>query len=288
MGFTSLGNIFAPSLGPILGGALCDSRFGWRGVFWFLALSGGLVLLGLVGWFPETKTATTKLRRQRTGEAVAAETETQEEEEEEAEAEEEAEEEARGGKRNIILALPNPLNSLQMLFHLPTGLILLSNGIVFASYYAVTAGIPSQFKQIYGLSDMEIGLVFIPAGLGSSLSAAFNGAVVDWNYRRKRDQTIQQVSNMGENSGTDTIMAGFPIERARLQIGGPMTVIFLLPLAVRRYIHITTSSQKFLTRLIVSLLSCHSSLRFCARSSSTIVHSPHLDISNIIFGHGLI
>lgn len=214
MGFTSLGNILAPSLGPILGGILSESRFGWRGVFWFLALGGGVVLLGLVGLFPETKTETKK-RRQRP-EAATASAEEEEEEEEE--------EETRSQKRKLVLAVPNPLNSLRMLFHLPTGLILLANGIVFASYYAVTAGIPAQFKQIYGLSEMGIGFVFIPAGLGSLLSAAFNRVVVDWNYRRSRDQYIQEVSNMSENSDADTNMEKFPIERARLQIGAPMTV----------------------------------------------------------------
>lgn len=207
MGFTSLGNILAPSLGPIIGGALSESRFGWRGIFWFLALSGGVVLLGLVGWFPETKAETTRKRAEATGE--------------------EAEQEGGvgGKKRRLILALPNPFNSLQMLFHLPTGLILLSNGLVFASYYAVTAGVPAQFKRIYGLSDMGIGLVFIPAGVGSLLSAVFNGVVVDWNYRRKANQFIQEIANMSEDSDTDTNMQEFPIERARLHIGAPMTVL---------------------------------------------------------------
>jgi MFS family permease len=207
MGFTSLGNILAPSLGPILGGALSESRFGWRGIFWFLALSGGVVLLGLVGWFPETKADATRQR----AEAIAEE--------------EEQEGGAGGKKRRHILTFPNPFSSLRMLFHLPTGLIILSNGLVFASYYAVTAGIPTQFKRIYGLSDMGIGLVFIPAGLGSLLSAVFNGVVVDWNYRRKANQFIQRVTNMSDNSDTDTNMQEFPIERARLQIGAPMIVL---------------------------------------------------------------
>ncbi|OJJ04350.1 hypothetical protein ASPVEDRAFT_196671 [Aspergillus versicolor CBS 583.65] len=214
MGFTSLGNILAPSLGPILGGALSESRFGWRGIFWFLALSGGVVLLGLVGWFPETKADATRQR----AEAIA---------------EEEQEGGAGGKKWRHILAFPNPFNSLRMLFHLPTGLILLSNGLVFASYYAVTAGIPTQSKRIYGLSDMGIGLVFLPAGLGSLLSAVFNGVVVDWNYRRKANQFLQRVTNMSDNSDTDTNRQEFPTERARLQIGAPMT--FLCSLAILAY-----------------------------------------------------
>ncbi|KAL4980981.1 citrate synthase-like protein [Aspergillus desertorum] len=171
MGLTSLGNIIAPSLGPVLGGMI-TGHYGWRAVFGFLA-----------------------------------------------------------GTR---LAFPNPLTPLRLMTHLPTGLVLLSNGLVFASYYAVTAGIPFQFKRIYGLSDMGVGLVFIPAGVGSLVSAAFNGNVVDWNYRRVKvgyEDAKGNANGNGEgNRGRDGTKRDqeFPVEQARLQIGGPMTLLCAL------------------------------------------------------------
>ncbi|KAL3497178.1 citrate synthase-like protein [Aspergillus germanicus] len=145
MGFTSLGNILAPSLGPVLGGVICEST-GWR------------------------------------------------------------------GKKRATFS---PLASLRILFHLPTALILLSNALVFASYYAVMAGIPSLFNEMYGLSGLGIGLVFIPAGLGSLASSILNGVLVDWNYHRTAvaEETV------------------FPVVRARLQIGGPMTFLCTIPLS---------------------------------------------------------
>ncbi|MGC8698141.1 MAG: multidrug effflux MFS transporter [Halothiobacillus sp.] len=43
----------APAIAPIIGGGL-DSIFGWRSVFWFLALFAGLSMLGVLGFMPET------------------------------------------------------------------------------------------------------------------------------------------------------------------------------------------------------------------------------------------
>ncbi|RAL04653.1 putative citrate synthase [Aspergillus ibericus CBS 121593] len=113
------------------------------------------------------------------------------------------------------VSLPDPLSTLRLLFHRPTGLVLLANGLLFASYYAVTAGIPSQFKEIYQLNDLAIGLVFIPAGIGSLLSTTFNGIVLDWNYRRLQG---------GYGPGTRH-KPSFPIEQARLQICLPLIIL---------------------------------------------------------------
>ncbi|KAF7122920.1 hypothetical protein CNMCM5793_001096 [Aspergillus hiratsukae] len=53
MGITSLGNILAPSLGPILGGFL-SQYLGWQAIFWFLALAAIAFFVPLVLFFPET------------------------------------------------------------------------------------------------------------------------------------------------------------------------------------------------------------------------------------------
>ncbi|KAB8219807.1 citrate synthase-like protein [Aspergillus novoparasiticus] len=158
MSITSLGNILAPSLGPILGGVLSE-YLGWQSIFC-------------------TEPAL----------------------------------QAQLPKRMI-----NPLSTLSLLFHLPTGLILLSNGLIFASYYAITAGLPSQLRSIYGLSDLNIGLSFIPMGAGTLLSATFNGIIVDWNYRRMIAKDRQDIED-------------FEVEKARLGVGGPVTLLAPIPI----------------------------------------------------------
>jgi len=101
--------------------------------------------------------------------------------------------------------------------------VLLVNGVVFASYYGVTAGIPSLFQEFYNLHDLGIGLSFLPAGLGSLISATANGVLVDWNYIRMHTRSGQPVR---KNQRQD--ISDFPIEKARLQIGIPMAVRVLI------------------------------------------------------------
>jgi multidrug resistance protein len=231
MGITSLGNILAPSLGPILGGFL-SQYLGWQAIFWFLAVAAITFFIPLVLFFPETCRAIVgdgsipatgwnqsiwnRWRNQHsTSNSDPGSS---------PDAENCRDAHAQPQKRRITF--PHPLSTLRLLFHLPTGPLVLANGIVFASYYSVTAGIPSQFKAIYDLSDLGIGLSFIPAGLGSLLSATFNGLIVDWNYLRLRRKTGDPIAK-----DTKQDHGEFPIERARLQIGIPMTVHTHTPLS---------------------------------------------------------
>lgn len=210
MGFTSLGNILAPSIGPILGGVL-SNYLGWGAIFWFLAIAAGTFFVPLLLFFPETcrgivgngSTPAVGWNRAiwsyfRTTTEVTP---------------------PASSVPRRRMNVPNPGSTLRLLSHRPVGLVLLANGVVFSSYYAVTAGIPALFHRIYDLDDLDIGLCFIPAGLGSLLSATANGVLVDWNYGRARRNAGQTVH---KNQKQDII--GFPIEQARLQIGLPMTV----------------------------------------------------------------
>ena len=192
MGIASLGNILAPSLGPILGGFL-SQYYGWQAIFWFLAIIATIFFIPFLLFFPETCRAIV-------GNGAAS---------------------APPSAPNPIrpIRIPNPGAALKLLFRRPLGLILIANGIVFGSYYAVTSGIPAQYAVLYNLTDFEIGLCFIPAGLGSLLSATANGVLIDWNYRRTR---VQAGLSVHSNQKHDITI--FPIERARLKIGVPMIV----------------------------------------------------------------
>lgn len=222
LGLSALGTILAPALGPMIGGILSE-YLGWQAVFWFLAIAASVFCMPLLLFFPETCRAIvgdgsippplwnmslfSYLReRRRRGNTS------------------DIHEQRLYILRDQLIAkrqtrIPNPLTTLRLLCELPTGLLLVANGVVFASYYFVTSSMPSQFEQIYGLDDLGIGLIFLPAGLGTFLSAILNGRLIDWNYRRLRVAAGKPVL---ENQKQD--ISDFPIERARLQIALPMMV----------------------------------------------------------------
>lgn len=215
MGLTSLGNILAPSLGPIAGGLLTQ-YLGWQAIFWFLAIIATVFFVLLLLFFPETcrvivgdgsippsgwnRPLWDYLKASGSPEVPATILQ-------------------YSNCRDKHFSIPNPWPSLKLLFRRPVGLVLLANGVIFGSYYAITAGMPAQFAELYDLNDLQVGLCYIPAGLGSLLSATANGILVDWNYRR-----VCAKAGLSLEHGHKHHSISFPIEKARLQIGLPMIV----------------------------------------------------------------
>ena len=67
-------------------------------------------------------------------------------------------------KRNV--RFPNPLSSVHILADKENASLLFYNAILFAVFYDITATIPSLFAEIYGFNDLQIGLCYIPFGIG--------------------------------------------------------------------------------------------------------------------------
>lgn len=124
------------------------------------------------------------------------------------------------------LRFPNPLSSIHILLEKETSLLLFYNGFLFATFYDITASLPSLFAEIYHLNDLHIGLCYLPFGIGCMLAALCNGPLLDRNFRRfatKLDFPIKK--------DRQSDLKNFPIEKARLQIAIPMaylSCIFML------------------------------------------------------------
>lgn len=113
---------------------------------------------------------------------------------------------------------PNPLRSLKLIFEKENALLLFYNGFLFAAFYDVTAAMPSQLQQLYGFNELQIGLCYIPFGVGSLCAALTNGQLLDRNFAR-----FCRKMGVKIRKGRNQDLAGFPIERARLQIALPAT-----------------------------------------------------------------
>jgi MFS family permease len=211
MGIVGAGINIGPAISPVLGGIL-SQYLGWRAIFWFCLIFTAVWMIPYVLFVPETcrkvvgngsippqrwnRTVLEYIRLRRhppvTKETVPVRK----------------------------LRFPNPLRALGVVFEKDLSIILFYNTMIYLCFILVTATLSTQFKAIYGLDDLIIGLCYLPYGLGCCAAALTQGYVLDWNYRR-----IARRIGFTINLRRGDDLAKYPIERARLQPMIPMTAL---------------------------------------------------------------
>lgn len=224
MGIAQFGPMAAPALAPVIGGILTQF-LGWRWLFWFLTILAVVYLIPLLITFPETGRNVVgngsipppgwnmsllnylKTRKIEHNDALNRTVSRQEMKAAQAEL-----------ARKRKLRWPNPLKTVYIILEKDVGLLLLYNSLVYTAFYDVTASLPSQFAEIYGFNELQIGLSFIPFGVGCSVASILFGRLMDMNYKRVAKSAGFRIDI---KRGDD--MRNFPLEKARIQV-------FIIPL----------------------------------------------------------
>jgi len=213
MGFVGAGVNVGPALSPVLGGVLAE-YLGWRAIFWFCVILTVVWLVPYILAVPETsrnvvgngsippqgwnRTLVDYVRfRRRSG----------------------IQEEVRTRKARF----PNPLRTLAIVFQRDMALLLGFNAMLYLVFIIAAATLSPIFADIYGLNDLQLGLCYLPYGVGCCIAAIGQGYILDWNYRR----TARQIGfRIDYKHGDD--LSKFPIERARIQPVLPFLSVGLL------------------------------------------------------------
>lgn len=216
----------APAIAPVLGGII--SQFlGWRWIFWFLNILAVAYLIPFIIVFPETGRNVVgngtippqgwnmsvlnylKSRKALHSDMLSRTVSQQERKAQQAEL---------ASKRQ--LHFPNPMKTLHIIMEKDVGIVLFYNSLVYTAMYDVMASFPSLLAEIYGFNDLQVGLSFIPFGVGCSIASVLFGRLLDINYRRVAKKAGFRIYI---RRGDD--MRHFPIEEARIQV-------FLVPLYI--------------------------------------------------------
>jgi MFS family permease len=191
-GAFNVGPMLAPVIGPLIGGVL-SQHLGWRSLFWALTIGSSGCLTAITLFLPETMLMPSSkslkscdilrrpllpLLKNRSVSDV---------------------------ELMAIAAKPKPSRNPFQPFTYPDVLITLAfTGVAYAVNYTITATISSSFQETYSfLTETDLGLCYLPTGFGMLTSSVLTGRLLDWQYARIKQRSVDHETN-------------FHIEKARL------------------------------------------------------------------------
>nr|ASK38707.1 major facilitator superfamily transporter [Paecilomyces divaricatus] len=265
--YVTSGAILGPAVGPLIGGMLIQS-FGWRSVFWFLAIFAGVVFLLMLACLPETCRAVVgdgsippptwihmswlayRHRRQipLNGPPMTIST---------------SPAAIRPGRK------ASPTGSLRVIADRETSLILIYAGCVLAGYQMVSANLSEALSAQYAFNTFQVGLCFLPFGAGAFLATLTTGHIVDWNFRR-----LARIHHLDLRQGRQQDLSQFPIEKARLQVGMPIVGVGALSVLVYGW---TMQARTPLAVPLVALFVVGWTVSSSTNSISVLIVDLHLD-----------
>ncbi|OQE29083.1 hypothetical protein PENFLA_c004G05757 [Penicillium flavigenum] len=202
LAYTILGATVGPALGPLIGGTI--SHFlGWRSSFWFLVAFATLILSATVLFLPETFHCSAPHPKWMGWVSPARYI---------GSSRNEGSDQAIESPRSRL----GPWSTIKLLGEKETACITLFSAFFYACYLSITTTLAFELGGHYRFNAMQIGICYIPYGLGSLTSRWTAGSLGDWNLARLVARS-RYTHNELEITDCDP-----PFEKARLQVTFPL------------------------------------------------------------------
>lgn len=200
----------APAFGPVVSGVLAD-KLGWPSIFWFLTILTAVHGIILLFFFPETNRLLVGNGSRRVQGILYKNlfsTLTSHSKRIDRDAE------PSKPKHHF----PNPFACLPMLLYKNNFHLIIFSSITYSLRMTLQASLGSQCVEVYNLTPLQAGLIFLAPGVTGAVGAKFQGFLIDRHYMRMCKE-VDGEFDRGEDIST------FPIERARLRSSLVLVVI---------------------------------------------------------------
>ncbi|KIW34905.1 uncharacterized protein PV07_01647, partial [Cladophialophora immunda] len=178
MGIFQGGLLMPVAIGPVIGGVLAD-RLGWRSVFWFLTIYGGVCVLVIALILPETlRSMVGNGSEEPKGYAMSLLALYQRKKHFEQNIVPSAEDEKPAPKRIDFLG------PVKILFQWNTFCAIFCVAVHYTVWQMVLTAVSTLVQQKYHTSEIQVGLIFLSNGAGSIIGTVLVGRFLDRDYRR--------------------------------------------------------------------------------------------------------
>ena len=130
-------------------------------------------------------------------------------------------------KRPVKIPIPNIWAAVRIIFEKDVGSLMLFMSLFVMANYAMLVPLQDVIRRRYSFNDLQVGLCYIPFAMGSVLGSIVVGKLLNWNYARvAKSVGVSADRKRGED------LRKFPIERARLDLMWPWTILAIITIAV--------------------------------------------------------
>lgn len=216
------------AIGGLVGGLLVK-RYGWRGIFWFLAIGAGVSVIVVVTLLPETKRSIVgdgsvevkafyhksllwkipRFRRKLVDHRL----------------------ETINNEPKIGIWQRKKNEAPKLFVKREVFMVLIPTSIFYSTWNMLLTTLTNSLSSEYHYSVFKIGLCYLAPGIGGIISSVVCGRIIDWvyaKYKKNLDQKIQEYAMLIEEEKSAAAGSGAPeynAFRARLPTSLPFAAI---------------------------------------------------------------
>ncbi|UNI16332.1 hypothetical protein JDV02_002770 [Purpureocillium takamizusanense] len=219
---------FAPALAPVLGGILTQF-LGWRSTFWFLVIAAGVFVVIYMPFVPETArniVGNGSIPPPRLNTSVTSSVQWHRKRRD-LESNPHGHPLPEPRKRSLKVPIPNIWAAVRIIFEKDVGPLMLFMSLFVMANYAMLVPLQDVIRRRYNFNNLQVGLCYIPFAMGSVLGSIVVGKLLNWNYVR-----VAKTVGVSADRKRGEDLRKFPIERARLDLMWPWTILAIITIAV--------------------------------------------------------